>query len=504
MVLEAFGQALLSFGNPQLWLFMTFGVVVGLTLGVIPGLSGITGLALALPFVFVMSPHEALPLMVALVSVSYTGGSISAILLNVPGTSSNAATVVDGYPMSQKGEAGRALGAALMSSTAGGAVTVIFALLMVPLILPMVMAITSPDMVFLVLLGLAFVATLGKGAMVRGLMSGGLGLAIALIGLHARSGVPRFTFDMLYLYDGLPLAAMALGLFAIPEMVALAARGGTIARVQVFADAGGVWEGAKDVYRHWWLWLRSSAIGYVIGLVPGIGSASAIFIAYGHAKQTSKTPEKFGTGCVEGIIAPESANNAKEAGALLTTMALGIPGSADGAFFLGAFLVLGIIPGPEMITKNLDLSLTLLLIIIVANLLGGGICFALASRMAKIALIPSRVLVPLVLAATLVGAYASRKDFADILVVLVIGALGLAMKEFGYNRPALLLGFVLGSLFEKYLYISLAVGGPLFFIRPLSLILILIFFGVVGYSPIKDGLARYFRGRSREAKEAWN
>ncbi|MBI4320519.1 MAG: tripartite tricarboxylate transporter permease [Chloroflexi bacterium] len=500
MVLEAFGEALQSLANPQVWYYMIFGSVLGLVLGVIPGIGGLSGMALILPFVFVMSPYEALPLMVALGATNTTGGSITSILLNVPGTGSNAATLIDGYPMSQKGQAGRALGAALMSSAAGGALTVFFAFAMIPLVLPLVFGLRSADMVFLVLLGLAFIATLGRGAMARGLISGGLGLAISLIGMQVKTGVGRFTFDSVYLYDGLPLVPVVLGLFAVPEMIALAAAGGSIARAGTIQSTQGVWEGARDVWRHWWLFVRSSTIGYIIGVIPGIGATAATFIAYGHAKQTSKRPEEFGTGRVEGVIGPEAANNAKDAGSLLTTLSLGIPGSAEGVFILGAFLILGITPGPDMMTKNLGLSLTLFLILIVSNVIGGAICFALAPHLANIALVPGRILVPSVLTITFVGTFAERQDLTDLIVVLVVGALGFAMKEFGFNRAALLLGFVLGNIFEKYLFIALSADGPLFFARPISMMLLLMVIGVIGYGPIKAGVRRWLR---KGGGEAW-
>ncbi len=338
MMLEAFGQALQSFTEPGLWLFMTIGVIIGLILGIIPGIGGLIGMALFLPFVFAMSPVQALPLMVALSAVSYTGGSITAILVNIPGMDTNAATLIDGFPMSQKGEAGRALGAALVSSGLGGLATVFLALAMTPLVLPMVLAIRSADMVFIILMGIVFIAVLGRGSMVKGLISGGLGLVVSFIGLQVVTGAPRFTFDMVYLFDGIGLIPIVLGLFAVPEAIVFSARGGTMAPTGVVIKGmADVWEGAKDVFRHWGLWLRSTIVGYIIGIIPGVGATTATFIAYGQAKQTSKHPERFGTGIVEGVIAPESANNAKEAGSLLTTLALGIPGSAGMAILLGAF-----------------------------------------------------------------------------------------------------------------------------------------------------------------------
>lgn len=486
MVLEAFLDALQNFGSVELWFFMTIGVIYGLIMGVIPGIGGLVSLVLFLPFVFLMRPEQALPFMVAVGAVLCMGGSVTAILLNIPGTAPNAATLIDGFPMTQKGEGGRALGAALTSSGIGSIITVVVALAMVPLVLPMVMAIHSADLVFIILLGISFIAVLEAGSTIKGIISGGLGLLIAFVGFQAGSGVARFTFGSLYLYDGIGLIPLALGIFAVPEMVALATKRGTLAGTSaVIKGMGDVWWGVTDALRRWTLILRSSIIGFIVGLIPGIGGTVASFIAYGQAKQTSKHPDRFGTGFVDGVIAPESANDAKEGGALLTTLALGIPGSPAMAILLGAFLMLGLIPGPEMMTEHLDLSLTLLLVILVASVVGAAIFLPLASRMARIATVPGRVLVPLILVVIFMGAFAYQGNLNDVIMTLIFGIVGLAMRRYGYNRPALLLAFILGGLFEKYLFIALKAAGPLFFLRPIALVIILIMLALFIREPIK-------------------
>ncbi|MFC1980601.1 tripartite tricarboxylate transporter permease, partial [Chloroflexota bacterium] len=437
------------------------------------------------------------PLMVAMSAVGYTGGSITTIMLNIPGDA-NAATVIDGFPMTQKGEGGRAVGAALASSGLGGLATVFIALAMVPLVLPLVMAVRAADMVFIILLGITFISVLGRGSMVKGLLSGMLGLLVSLIGYQIITAVPRFTFGMVYLYDGIALIPVTMGLFALPEAVALAAKGGTIAQAgTAIKGMKEVLEGVRDVFRHWGLWLRSTIIGYIAGVIPGVGAMTAMFIAYGQAKATSKHPELFGTGIIEGVIAPESANNAKESGALLTTLALGIPGSAAMAILLGAFLMVGLIPGPEMMTMHLDLSLSLLMVIIIANAVAAVICLFAAPYVAKIAFVPGRFVVPLVVVLVLTGTFMFRQDFADVGMTLIWSVLGLAMRQFGYNRPALFLGFILGILFEKYLFLASGLGGPLFFMRPISLTLIVIIIAVIIYGPISSLFKRNKRGAKK-------
>ena len=498
MIVHAFAQALHGFTDPGLWMWLIAGTVSGLIVGIIPGIGSLVSLAVFLSFVFKMPAEHALPFMVSTAAASITGGSITAILLNIPGQETNAATLIDGYPMNQKGEGGRALGAALASSAMGGVVSVFFALAMVPLILPMVMAIQSADLVSVVLLGIVFIGVLGSGNMTTGLISGGLGLLISFIGFQPSTGVPRFTLGIDFLYDGVGLVPLAMGLFAVPEAVTLAVSGGTIAESSaLIGKMHGVWVGVWDVFLHWGLWLRSSIIGYLIGLVPGVGAIAASFIAYGQAKASSKHPEKFGRGAVEGVIAPESANNASVAGSVMTLLALGIPGGATAALLMGAFLMLGLIPGPQMMTEHLDLSLTLMFVIIIANLLATIICLSTSSTLSKIVHVPSRVLAPLVLVISLVGVFAYREMFNDVIVTLICSLLGLGLREFGYNRPALFLGYVLGFVFEKYLFISLAASGPFFFLRPISLIFILLSVAVVCFGCMKQSMWR----RQGEKKE---
>lgn len=497
-MLEALGQAIQNFGQIQLWLALFLGIAIALTVGIIPAIGGMMMMAIFLPFCYYIPKEIALPFMLSLVAVSMTGGSITSILLNIPGTEANAATLLDGFPMTQKGQAGRALGASITASGASGIITVLLALIMIPLIMPMIMAITSADMVFVILVGIAFIAVLSKGSMVKGVISGISGLLLSMIGCQAATGLERFTFDSPYLYDGLNLVPVLMGLFALPATLALATQKSIISSATLVPIKGmhEVFEGAKDVFRHWTLWLRGSIIGFIVGAIPGIGPTTAIFIAYAQGKQTSKYPEKWGTGIVEGVIAPESSNNACVSGAALTTLALGIPGSTSMAILLGAFLIVGLTPGPRILIENLDLSLTLLLTIIVSNAIASTICLFLAPRLAKIATIPGRLLFAPVLIITLVGTFAFKGRFEDVLLATSFGIIGLLMQKWGYNRPALLLGLILGFYFEKYLFISLSGEGPLFFMRPISLCLIVLIIALFIYSPIKNLLKP--KGKVRE------
>ncbi len=479
-------EALKFYADPMMWLMMLAAVMITLTLGIIPGVGGMLALSLLFPFILIFPQQIGLVFAMVLITVGAQGGAITAILLNVPGTTPNAATLLDGFPMTQKGEAGRAIGAAQVSSGLGGIAGAIIALAMVPLILPMIMAIKISDMVLIIIMGLCFIGALVGRSVIKGLISGGLGLIVALIGFQPLTGILRFTFGLPYLWDGIRLIPIAVGLFAIPEMIGIAVRGGSIARTAApLKGMSQLWEGARDVFRHWTVFLRSMLITYPIGIIPGIGANVSTFVCYAQAKQTSKHPELFGTGIVEGVIAPETANNGKEGGALLTTLALGIPGSVDWALIIGVVWMMGITPGPQMMTEHLPLSLSLLYGLVFANIIATTTCFFLAPQLAKIAFVPGAILVPLVLVMVFVGSFSSGEFYENIIVTLVFGVLGLAMKRFGYSRPSLLLGYVLGFLFESYFFHALRIYGPLFFTTPISLSIIILTVAVFSYNPMR-------------------
>jgi TctA family transporter len=494
-MLEAYGSAIATLFQPVNLLVMLIAVVIGLLIGILPGITGTTMVAILLPFVFRMPKEIALILLVALTSVVFTSGGITAILLNVPGEISSAATMLDGFPMTRKGEGGRAIGAAVMSSIAGGVVPVFFALAMVPLILPIVLVFGQPEMAVLVLLGISFLAVLTGGSAVKGMLSGMLGLLLSFVGYHSITGVHRFTFGTTFLYDGIALVPLTLGLFSLAELFHLIMSGTAAIAPKSVGRVSGVGTGIKDVWLKKWLWLRSTVIGYIIGIIPGIGAGVAAWVCYGQAKQTSKYPEKFGTGIVEGVIAPESADNAKEAGALLTTMTLGIPGSPIMALLLAAFVMVGVSPGPRMMTDNLPLALTLLLGIALANIVGGVICLLATNQLVKVAYLPFDFLFPGILIVMLGGIYIATLSPGNFITMLAFGVLGLLMRRYGYSRPALLLGFVLGSLFENYSLLSFKIYGPLFFTRPIPIAMIAVIIILLIYPVLRKrlpGLVRRF------------
>jgi putative tricarboxylic transport membrane protein len=451
------------------------GVIIGLIVGVLPGLGGAGALAILIPVIYGRDPVLALAFLVALHSVIYQGGLITSILFGIPGETASTATIVDGYPMAQQGKAGRALGNGFMASMLGGIFGGLVLAAFLPIAQPIVLAFGSPEYFMLSIMGISFVAVLGGGSMIKALIAGALGLLLAFVGFHQGTGQLRYTMGSLYFYGGLNVVPVFIGLFAMPEVFEMMVGHGSIAKVEKrLIPMADVVQGIKDVFRHWWLVLRCSAIGTMIGIIPGLGGAVATWMCYGHAKQTSKRASEFGHGCEEGVIAPESANNAKEGGSLLPTLAFGIPGSTAMVLILGALMVVGVEPGPGMMTKHLDLLWTIVITLIVANIIGSGIGILCARDLARITFVRGTILAPVIILFVIMGAYCVANNPWDVLLAFVFGGIGYLMKVYDYSRVTFTIGFVLGDYAERYLLISLAGLGPGFlFVSPIATCLLI-------------------------------
>jgi putative tricarboxylic transport membrane protein len=475
-MLDAFIAAAGQLLDPFVLGAMLLGLPLGIVIGLLPGLSGITAFAFLIPFTFGMPPLVGLAFLLSSYAAVSQGGSMTAIVLGVPGEVPNAATVIDGYPMAKAGRAGEAIGAALTASALGGLFGCVLLAVLLPIVQPVILSFASPENFFLALAGIAFIAVLSAGAPTRGLIAGLLGIFMSLFGYAPTEGVPRFWMGYDYLLDGLRLVPLAMGLFAIPEILALMSSGKAIARAERMEAISfrQVLRGGLAVFQHLGVFFRSSAIGSVIGIMPGVGGATAPFVAYAAAKQTSRNPETFGTGRIEGVIAPESSSNAKEGGALVPTLALGIPGSASMALMLGAFILLGLQPGPEFLVKHLDLAFALAMILAFGNVASSLLMLLLSKSLIYITFVPGRVLAPILLVMVMAGTYGAENNINDVIFVFIFGALGVAMERLGYNRPALLLGFVLGEMIERYYQVSMNAYGPTFFLRPISLTIIVL------------------------------
>ena len=456
---------------PRSLAFLVLGVVMGLSLGAIPGLGGLVGLAILLPFTLDLDTLSAFAVMIGLISVTTTSDTIPSVLFGVPGTAASQATILDGHPMAKKGEAGRAFGAAYMASMMGGLFGALILAVSIPVLRPIVLAFSAPEFFMMGMLGISMVAVLSGGAPLKGLVVGALGLMVGMVGMDYQVGEMRWTFGQLYLWEGVPLVPVALGIFAIPEMVDLVIRGTRIADVPRDALRG-VTVGIRDAFRHWFLVLRSSAVGVWVGATPGLGGAVVDWFAYGHAVQTERgARDSFGTGDVRGVIAPESANNAKEGGSLIPTLAFGVPGSAAMAILLGVFLIQGISPGPDMLTKHLDVTYTMVWSIAIANIFGTGLCLLLTNYLARLANVRVHLLAPLVIVVVFLAAFQAKRHFGDLILLLSFGFLGWLMKRFGWPRPPLILGLVLSSVLENYFFIAASHYGVSWLWRPIVLVI---------------------------------
>ncbi len=472
-MLEAMLNGLMIVLQLKSFTYMLIGATIGFFVGILPGLGGAATLALMIPFIYRMTPQEALPFLLGMHSVTATTGDITSVLFGIPGEGTTVATIVDGYPMTKKGEAGRALGAALMSSLIGALFGAFFLALIIPMVQPLILAFGSPEMFVVILLGLTCIASLsgkGKLGLLMGLLSGGLGLLCSLIGQDRQVGVLRYTFGQLYLWNGLPIIPVMIGFFAIPEVIDITVRGQAIANKVAFGKLGtGVWQGVKDTFTHFWLVLRCSAIGSVLGIMPGLGAGVSQWVSYAHAARSAKTDEEralFGKGDVRGVLGPGAANNSKEGASLIPTVAFGIPTGGGMAILLGAFLVLGLVPGPDMLSKHLALTYSMVWTIALANIICVSVCLLFINHIAKLTTVRASLITPPIFVLCYIGAYTASNSMGDLLLMMVFGVIGYFMVSNRWPRPPFVLGFVLGDLAESYLYVSTTAFGASWLLRP--------------------------------------
>ncbi len=494
-MIEAFVGGLVSVLHVKPFLFMLIGCAVGFWVGILPGLGGGTTLALMIPFIYTMTPEEAIPFLLGMYSVCATTGDITSILFGIPGEPVSVALIMDGYALAKKGEAGRALGAALMSSLIGALIGAVSLTVGIPIVRPLVLAFGTPEMFMIIIIGVTCISSLsgqGKRGLLLGMMAGGFGFLCSLVGMDQHAGIQRFIFGQPYLWDGLPLIPVVVGIFAIPEIVDLIARKAAIAGEIPAGHLGkGVRDGIKDTFRHFWLTIRCSLIGVLVGMFPGIGGGVSQWFAYAQAAHSAKSSEEqagFGKGDIRGVLGPGAANNAKEGGGLIPTVAFGIPTGPGMAILLGAFLLMGIVPGPEMLTKHLTLTFSMVWTIVVSNIIVVSICLIFINRIARLTGIRANLIVPFLLLLCFIGAFTANNQIGDLIVLLIFGGVGYLMMHFRWPRPPFVLGFVLGKLAEAYLYTSTGRYGAAWLLRPGVIVLFLVAAGVASYPSIKQGI----------------
>ena len=492
-MLTAWLAGLSGLMHTQELLFLGLGMALGLFFGAIPGLGGTTALALLMPLTYGLQPITALALAGGVMGAVPMGGSISAILLNTPGSAPNAATCLDGYPLAQQGKAGLAIGAAASANAIGGLFGTISLLAVLPISHQLVLAFGPPEFFLLSMLALVMVASSTRGKMLRGLVAGGFGLMLSLVGYDQMNGGTRYSFGIEYLWDGIRLVPALIGLFAVAEMLNLWVTGGAVSQRAGPMKITRMTDGLMETFRHWPTVLRGSVIGTVVGAIPGVGGTVAAFLSYSATQQFSKHPETFGRGNIQGVIAPEAAINAKDSSSLIPTLAFGIPGGAEMAVFLGILVLHGMQPGPLILTKNAPEIYGLIWSLTASCVLASMAGLLLVRPLSKVTLLPSGILVPIVLTIALVGSWAVDQSVQNVICTALFGVIGYGMIRFGYPRLPVVISLVLGAGIERTWEQSIAMGddSPLLFLeRPICVVLLSLLLLAVLFSPTRALLRR--------------
>ncbi len=470
--------------------FLLVGVVGGILVGAIPGLSGSTGIILMLPFLLYMEPASALIMMSGLFCGSMYGGSISAILISTPGTPSAAATVLDGYPLAKRGLAGKALGVSTIASTAGGVISTLCLIFLAPQLAKIALKFGPSEYFALMIFGLTIMASVSASSITKGLLSGFFGLLLAMVGLNPTLGTERYTFGFTRLLTGFPMMPVLIGLFAIAEVLGQLELflGNKLVRIPVTNTIGSVLPTLKELKGLWKVIVGSSILGTIIGIIPATGGAIASFMAYNEAKRFSKDPDSFGKGNLAGIAAPEAANNGTTGGAMVPLLTLGIPGDVVTAVMLGALLLIGVQPGPLLFSQTPHIVNALFIGFMAAQFLILGLGL-LSIRISPLILkAPLGILYPLILCLCLLGAFSLGNSVYDVAMAMVFGVVGYFMKKHGFSAASVILGLILGPIAEQELSRALILshGDWTVLIRsPLSLGFYALALLSVGYS-LKD------------------
>ncbi|NKC13010.1 MAG: C4-dicarboxylate ABC transporter permease [Gammaproteobacteria bacterium] len=478
------------------------GIVLGLIIGILPGLGPPIAIALALPFTFYLEPVPSLVLLLGIYSAAIYGGSISAIAVGIPGTGAAIATVQDGHKMFKSGRGGEALGFSLTGSIIGGLVSVVCLAFISPALAELAVQFGPREYLAVSVFGLVVVVRVAGQSVAKGLLAGGLGIFLTTWGLDELNGTERYTFGSYHLYEGLPLVPFLVGLFALSEVMIGAERASqkiefTQSSLTVKLPGLKTLRKMKDVL------LRSSLIGTVIGIIPGEGAAVGAFFAYSEAKRRSKSPERFGTGIPEGIVAPETANNATVGGALVPTLTLGVPGSPAAAVLLGALLIQGLAPGPKLFTERPDIMYSIFIGLFVINVLMIFIGLIAIRFAARLIMVPAGVIVPTVMLLSFVGIYSVSNSLFNVGVLLGAGILGYVVRKLGYSIAPLSIGFVLGPILENSLRQSLTIadGSAIeFFNTPIGLTIYAVLSITILWGPV-SGWLRNRKVRGREPSE---
>ena len=474
--------------QPMNLLLTVFGTVVGVVIGCLPGLSGSMGIILLLPLTYTLEKSAALVMLCGIFCGSMFGGSVSAILLRTPGTPSATATLLDGYPLAQQGKAGKAIGIAAVSSCIGGIISTICLIFIAPQLAKVALKFHSADYFALALFGISIMASAAGKNILKGLISGAIGLLISMVGTDPLVGAARFNFGSTKMLIGFPQLAVLIGVFAISEVFTQVQGGKNVVEIKEQAVTN-VFPSFKEIKGFLLAAIVGSLIGVFIGIVPGTGGAIAVFMAYNVAQKISRHPERFGHGSYEGVAAPEAANNGTTGGALIPMLCLGIPGDTVTSVMLGALTLIGVTPGPQLFTQNASIVYAIFagMIVIQFLMLGFGVLFARVAP--KVLRIPVKYLMPIIMALCIVGAFCLSNQVYHVAVAIAFGFIGYFMKKFGFPGAPLVLGVILGPIAEKNLDRALQLSRndwSVFFRRPIALTFILLSIGMILWTVISN------------------
>jgi len=483
-------------------LFCFMGTLFGTLIGVLPGIGPTTGVAILIPITFGMNPTTAIITMAGVYYGAMFGGATTSILLNVPGESASVMTCLDGHQLAKNGRPGPALGMASMSSFIGGTFAVFLLTFLAPALAGFAVSFGPPEYFALTFMGLTLVTSLGGDSPLKGIISGILGLLVACVGIDAQSGVARFTFDIMYTLDGIGFIGVAVGLFALAEILENmeAPLETMVSKTKLRIRT--LFPNLQDWKNSWKTIIRGSFIGFFIGILPGAGATIASFMSYAAAKKFSKHPEKFGKGVIEGVAAPESANNAAAGGAMVSLLTLGIPGSGTTAVLLGALLIHGMRPGPLLFSTNPEFVWGLIASMYIGNVMLIIQNMPMIGLWVRLLKVPYKILMPLIITISAVGVFATDNNIADVWVMLIFGAIGYVMRKMKYPAAPMVLALVLGPMVEMSLRQSLTISHgdvAIFFTRPISATLSI--FAILSlFAPLLRILwGKYRRGKTTAA-----
>lgn len=494
--MELWIEGFKTFFHPFNFLALVAGTIIGIASGILPGIGATVMMSLLIPFTFNMSPAAGLILLLSVWATDVYGGSITSILVNVPGGAANVATCFDGHPMAKRGEAGVAIGIATMASLVGGLFSIAVLILAAPPIARFSLRFGPAEYFLLAIMGLSIIATTSKGAALKGLISAGFGLMVSFMGYDLITGDIRFNFGLTYLTDGIPFIAALTGLFAVSEALSSAEEGGMVAKAGKIK--GGVLDGFKITFKYPVTIIRSMLIGTLFGAAPGVGVSAANMVAYSETVRASKHPETFGTGNPEGVVAPEVANNAVQGGALIPTLTLGIPGSASAAVFLAALMMYGLRPGRELFTANTNLVYTMFVALIFAQIAFAVVGTFLANPFSKLTIVPSSIVVPLIILSCFIGSFAIRGDILDVLVTAIFGWIGYMMRRAKYPTVPFVLALILGPIAENNFFRAMRISQgsyAIFFSSIISVVLDALIIFAMAYPFIQAKVAERKKAR---------